>query len=195
MTDREILTKARAHAFSLIEQVDHYPYHNLGHTIDVYARAAYLADMEGVDEEKKTDLLIAAAFHDTGFSVSYPQNESIGADIAENFLRANGHPEERIFRVRRVILATVLFSPTGDLLEKIIQDADLDNLGREDFFINTERVSHELRTIAGGPYDHEKFLAFSESIIARFSFNTETARREREERRLKNLDAFKARFL
>ena len=99
MTDREILTKARAHAFSLLELVDHYPYHNLGHTIDVYARAAYLADIEGVDEERKTDLLIAAVFHDTGFSVNYAQNESVGADLAENFLRSHGHPEERIFRV------------------------------------------------------------------------------------------------
>ena len=75
--EREILAKARTHAFSLIEKVDHYPYHNVGHTIDVYARTAYLADVENVTEEEKTDLLLAAAFHDTGFSSSYAQNEPI----------------------------------------------------------------------------------------------------------------------
>jgi HD superfamily phosphodiesterase len=87
MTDKEVLTKARTYALSLIDQVDHYPYHNVGHTLDVYARTAYLADMEGVGPEEKTDLLIGAIFHDAGFSSVYPQNEAVGADIAEKFLR------------------------------------------------------------------------------------------------------------
>ena len=29
MMEREILAKARTYAFSLIEKVDHYPYHNV----------------------------------------------------------------------------------------------------------------------------------------------------------------------
>jgi uncharacterized protein len=148
MPEREILAKARTHALGLIAPVDHYPYHNVGHTLDVYSRTGYLADVEGVSPEEKTDLLIAAVFHDTGFSVAYPKNEIIGADLAEAFLRKEGHPEERIVRIRRIILATIVLSTPGDLLEKIIQDADLDNLGREDCFVNMERVGLELQTIS-----------------------------------------------
>ncbi len=195
MTDREMLAKARGLAISLVEKVDHYQYHNVGHTFDVYSRTSYLADMEGVSEEEKTDLLISALFHDVGFSVTYPQNEGIGADIAESFLRENGHPEERVARVRRIILATVLFSKTGDLLEKIIQDADLDNLGRKDCLLRTDAYRRELQTHSPTPFDEAKFLDFTQYLLGgAFTFQTETGRREREEGRQKNLEAFVARY-
>lgn len=195
MTEREILAKARAHALSLVETVDHYPYHNVGHTIDVYARTSYLCDMEGVAEDEKTDLLLAALFHDTGFSVMYPQNESVGADIAERFLRSLGYPEERIVRVRRIILATVVFTKPGDLLEKIIQDADLDNLGRRDCLLRTNAYRSELQAHSPTAFDETGFLNFTEKLLdGGFSFHTETARREREEGRIRNLESFRARY-
>lgn len=165
MTDREMLARAREYAIALVEKVDHYQYHNVGHTFDVYARTSYLADMEGVSEEEKADLLISALFHDTGFAVAYPQNEIIGADIAEKFLRENGHPEERIARVRRIVLATVLFTKTGDLLEKIIQDADLDNLGRRDCLLRTDAYRTELQTYSPTPFDESKFVDFTEYLL------------------------------
>lgn len=195
MTEREILAKARAHALSLVEKVDHYSYHNVGHTLDVYARAAYLADVEGVSPEEKTDLLIAAAFHDTGFAVKYPQNEVVGADLAEDFLRSVGYPEERINRVRRIILATVVFTRPADLLEKIMQDADLDNLGRRDCHFRTDAYRQELQTHSPNGFDENGFLNFTEKLLdGGFTFNTETARREREEGRIRNLEAFRARY-
>jgi predicted metal-dependent HD superfamily phosphohydrolase len=194
MTDRELLAKARSHALGLLERVDHYPYHNVGHTLDVYARTAYLADCEGIGTEEKTDLLVAALFHDTGFTAAYPQNEPLGADLAEAFLRAEGISAERIVRVRRIILATIVFSTPGDLLEKIIQDADLDNLGREDCFLNLDRVNLELQTISNAPFDLSKSLAFAEKLLSDFSYRTETAKREREERKQKNLEAFRMRY-
>lgn len=195
MTEREILAKARLHALSLVEKVDHYPYHNVGHTLDVYARAAYLADTEGVSEEEKTDILLAAVFHDTGFSSVYPQNETVGADNAESFLRSVGYPEERINRVRRIILATIVFARPSDLLEKIIQDADLDNLGRRDCHMRTDAYRLELQTFSPSGFNEEAFLNFTERLLdGGFSFHTDTARREREEGRIRNLETFRARY-
>lgn len=195
MTDKEVLAKARTYALSLVDQVDHYPYHNVGHTLDVYARTAYLADMEGVSEEEKTDLLIAAVFHDVGFASAYPQNEVIGADIAENFLRNLGYPEERVVRVRRIILATVIFTQPGGLLEEIIQDADLDNLGRRDCHMRTDAYRRELQLYSPNPFDETGFLNFTEKLLDDgFSFRTETAKREREEGKAKNLETFRMRY-
>lgn len=195
MTEREILAKARAYALSIVEKVDHYTYHNVGHTIEVYARASYLADVEGISEEEKTDLLIAAAFHDTGFATKYPQNEIVGADLAEEFLRSVGHPDERISRVRRIILATIVFTRPADILEKIIQDADLDNLGRRDCHLRTDAYRRELQTYSPNGFDENGFLNFTEKLLdGGFTFHTETARREREEGRIRNLEAFRARY-
>lgn len=73
------------------------------------------------------DLLIAALFHDSGFTKAYNGNEAFGANIAREWLETEQHPEERIVRIEELILATIPFTPPKNILEKIIQDADLDN--------------------------------------------------------------------
>jgi len=55
--------------------------------------------------------------------------------------------ESRIQKIERLIMATVLFSTPNDKLEQIIQDADLDNLGRKDCFIKTLLFRAEMREI------------------------------------------------
>ncbi len=195
MTDQAILSRARLHALRLLDKVDHYPYHNVEHTLGVYSRSAYLADMEGITGEAKTDLLIAAIFHDTGFTSVYPKNETVGAKLAEDFLREQEFPEERIARVRRIILATIVFSTPSDILEQIIQDADLDNLGRPDCFMNMDRVWRELQTISKIPFNESTWLSLAEKLLANFSYRTETARKEREDVRLRNLETFRRDYL
>jgi len=73
-------------------------------------------------------LLIAALFHDTGFTVQYTNNERIGMQIARKYLENIQYEESRIQKIERLIFATVLFSEAHDILEGIIQDSDLDNL-------------------------------------------------------------------
>lgn len=83
--------------------------------------------MEKINDEETVDLLIAALFHDVGFIKAYNGNEIFSAEIARAWLEKEGHPEARIIRVEELILATVPFTTPKNLLEKIIQDADLDN--------------------------------------------------------------------
>jgi len=73
-------------------------------------------------------LAIAGLFHDTGFVIQYDNNEYIGAKIAKNFLRANLYSEEKIKLIESLILITNPQEKPITLLEKIMKDADLDNL-------------------------------------------------------------------
>lgn len=128
LSDLPIVIAAYRHVLRVLRSVRHYPYHNTGHTLDVFKRARELAHAEGVSREDTEDILLASLFHDTGFVVSYTKNEEIGANMARDWLIENGHPNERVDHVVSLILATVPFVPVKTLLEKIIQDADLDNL-------------------------------------------------------------------
>ena len=65
MNEQKIINNALRYVIDLLEKVNHYPYHNINHTLDVYSRSQYLADKEFVYLEDKTDLLLAALFHDT----------------------------------------------------------------------------------------------------------------------------------
>ena len=56
-------------------------------------------------------------------------NEYIGAKIAQNYLRTTLFPKNQIEIIERLILATKpSYTTPIDILEKIIKDADLDNL-------------------------------------------------------------------
>lgn len=62
------------------------PFHNLQHTKEVVQNAKYLCAAMDVDEEVTAILVIAAWFHDTGFSVTYKGHEDESKVIASRFL-------------------------------------------------------------------------------------------------------------
>ena len=123
---------------------------------------------------------MAALFHDTGFTRQYTDNEKIGAEIARRYLENIYYPQDRIQKIERLIQATVLFSDANDILEGIIQDADLDNLGRKDCFIKTLLVRKELITINHMDMPKRKWLSFTYNLMRNYHYKTSTAQSERE---------------
>lgn len=123
---------------------------------------------------------MAALFHDTGFTRQYTDNEKIGAEIARRYLENIYYPQDRIQKIERLIRATVLFSDANDILEGIIQDADLDNLGRKDCFIKTLLVRKELITINHMDMPKRKWLSFTYNLMRNYHYKTSTAQSERE---------------
>ncbi len=189
MDEQKIINNVLRYVLDLLEPINHYPYHNINHTLDVYSRVWHLTDKEWIHNDDRTDLLIAALFHDTGFTVQYMDNEKIGAQIARKYLEKIWYSEMRIQKIERLILATVLFSDANDILEGIIQDADLDNLGRKDCFIKTLLVRKELNTIAHMDVSKVKWLEVSYNLIRTFKYRTATAKWERND--IKSINTLK----
>ncbi len=96
--------------------------------------------------------------------------------IARVYLESIGYKEARIQKIERLIFSTVLFTEAHDLLESIIQDADLDNLGRKDCFIKTLLVRKELNTIAHINISKAKWLEISYNLMRKFTYRTATAK-------------------
>ena len=131
----------------------HLPYHGPHHTLsDVLPAVRRISRDEGVGEREAEWLEAAALLHDMGFLEVYGENERIGARMAAEVLPAHGFAFDEIDRIADLILATALYEvqgvwlqdPGDDLLKRILCDADLDNLGREDFPEVSDSLRREL---------------------------------------------------
>lgn len=127
-------------------------YHTFEHVREVLHEAVRFAVTDGIGGRELEILAIAAAFHDAGFLQRYENNESVGAEMAEKAMRADGtYTEAEIRLVSEMILDTRVIDDgssyltrANSSLSKYLLDADLSNFGREDFFDKTVLVEAEL---------------------------------------------------
>jgi uncharacterized protein len=122
----------------------HLTYHNANHTIDVYNASAYIAAQENTTENEMKLLLTAALYHDSGFLKCSKDHEEESCRIAKNVLPGFGYSADNIELICGMIMATRLPQSPGNLLEQILADADLDYLGRDDYFTVAKKLYNEL---------------------------------------------------
>ncbi len=109
-------------------------YHGFHHTVDVYKATCRLARQEGITGTSLTILKTAALLHDSGFIYTRIEHEQAGCKIAKSMLPQYGYTPDQIAQVCQLILATRIEQTPQSLSEKIICDADVDYLGRDDFY-------------------------------------------------------------
>jgi uncharacterized protein len=112
----------------------HLYYHSLGHVADVYDAAMRIAEYENVDPNEKNLLATAVLLHDSGFIYQSKDHEQKGTEIAREMLPQYGYTPAEIEQICGMIMATKIPQNPQTKLEEIICDADLDYLGRDDFW-------------------------------------------------------------
>jgi uncharacterized protein len=127
------------------ELAGHLSYHNIDHTTDVMQAVALIGDIEGIDEKNRRLLLTAALFHDAGFLVGREEHENASCNIAIQYLPGFGYQPAEIEAICNMIMATRIPQSPQNHLEEILCDADLDYLGRDDFFMLSSRLFTELQ--------------------------------------------------
>lgn len=188
-----LVTKAKEYAFPLIEQhCGQYYFHNLSHTKSVLERSSYLALNLGIAWDDLEDLQVASIFHDIGFIKQYPKNEYIGSQIARKWLEEEKHPEERIQKIESIIMATVLFSKPKNILEEIIQDADVDNIGTKNAFNYSQLLQKEILEFWGIEIPECSFWQFTYRMHSSFHFHTNLAKKERQWQQKRNVELLKS---
>jgi TolB-like protein/predicted metal-dependent HD superfamily phosphohydrolase/Flp pilus assembly protein TadD len=137
---------AEAHIISLLEkELPALQYHNMEHIKDVLNASLVIANTEQVPESEVKLLRVAALFHDSGFIHSPKNHEEKGAELAREILPIYGFNPEQIEIICNMILATRIPQSPSTPLEKILCDADLDYLGRDDFYEIGGRLLEELK--------------------------------------------------
>lgn len=142
-------------------------YHDLWHTQhDVLPAVARMGAINDVSHEEIRLLEVGAAFHDIGFLQAYKGHEEAGIQIAGGVLPGMGFDEQQFARIAGLIRATRLPQSPRNLLEQIMVDADLDVLGRDDFFDRNELLRQELalvgRTFTWRQWQHEQLRFLQE---------------------------------
>ena len=121
-------------------------YHGIHHTLDVLAVTEELCYLQSIPPYEQMLLKTAALFHDSGFTVHNKNHEALGCEIARDNLPGFGYSTQEIDRICGMIMATKIPQSPQNLLEATLCDADLDYLGREDFYPIGKTLFHELRT-------------------------------------------------
>ncbi|MHC1773771.1 MAG: HD domain-containing protein [Lentimicrobium sp.] len=161
-------------------------YHSVEHTLDVYQAAVRLARLEGLDEASTRLVSAAALLHDSGITVSFKNHEDISADIAEKYLPSFGFIPEEIEKIKQMIITTKLPQSATTIEAQILCDADLDYLGRSDFFIIGQKLRLEWE-LAGNKINLCEWYIIQMDFLKKHHYFTDSARKLREQRKLENL--------
>lgn len=163
-----------------LELSDQLHYHGLHHTLDVLRVAKSLCEYEGVHGQGLILVKTAALFHDCGFVKNkHAGHEYEGCLIARASLPGFGYSNASIEAICGMIMATKIPQSPTNLLEEIICDADLDYLGREDFYPIGETLYDELNAyhlISG----EQAWNRLQVSFLHNHRFHTKTNRSLRE---------------
>ena len=166
-------------------------YHGMHHTLDVLKVAKALCESEGVLGHSVTLVKTAALFHDAGFvKDKHAGHEYEGCLMARAVLPGFGYFSEDVEIICGMIMATKIPQSPTNLLEEIICDADLDYLGRADFYPIAETLFQELNTyqlISG----EQAWNRLQVNFLMAHHFHTRTSIRLREPAKQQYLEELK----
>ncbi len=170
-------------------------YHDFHHTMDVLNASVELAKEENVNNDNELTLLkTAALFHDTGYVNTRQNHEEASCAIAKEALPRFGYTEDQINIICKMIMFTKLPSNPQTPLEKILCDADLDYLGRDDFEKTGRKLFRELNDAGKIKNEQEwnevqiKFLE-SHHYLTRSAIEKRTKKKEQHLAKLKKANA------
>jgi uncharacterized protein len=168
-------------------------YHSAEHIKDVYGSAKTIARMENVKGEDLTLLLTAVLFHDSGFLHQQEDHELISCKYARQYLPGYGYTRVQIKKICGMIMATRYPHKPHNLLEEIICDADLDYLGRDDFFKIGNGLYEELCMYGIINNEHE-WNKLQVKFMKKHKFFTKSAKSLRQEKKQEYLEMIKAKL-
>ncbi|MCG1035752.1 HD domain-containing protein [Polaribacter sargassicola] len=104
------------------------------HTIEVVQNVKYLCVAMNINQQETDMLIIAAWFHDTGFSVTYKGHEEESKLIATAFLKTQEFNIDFIDKICNCIDATKMPQCPTSKLAEILCDADVFHISNSHFF-------------------------------------------------------------
>lgn len=124
---------------------DSFSYHNFNHTSAVVEAAKTIATAQSVTAHELELLLLAAWFHDTGYTNGCDNHEACSTAIAEKFLKGKNYNPDDIATISALIHATLKAYVPANHLEKIIRDADYYHLANKNYPEASEALKQELK--------------------------------------------------
>lgn len=160
-------------------------YHSLEHTNDVLNAANLIAKEESVSSYENDLISTAALFHDAGFIYQVNEHEERSCEIAKEILPSYNYTVEEIEIICGMIMATKIPQSPKNKLEEIICDADLDYLGRDDYWTIAENLYKEFLFLKIVESD-EQWQKIQESFLSKHNYFTEFSLKNRNPQKQEN---------
>ena len=164
-------------------------YHCIHHTLDVLKVINQYVKREKIRGDEAKLLRIGVLLHDIGYTVSIHDHELRGMEIAEKLMSQFGFSNNHIEIVKDLILSTRVPQKPKNKLEKMICDADLDYLGRPDFYKIGDLLYKEMRAYSNIE-NKKNWNKVQIKFLEAHQYHTDFARKNRQpnkEERIKEL--------
>lgn len=168
----------------------HLSYHAYEHSIDVANVCDKYIKQYHIDANMAKLIRIAAICHDFGYTVSPIDHEERSITLIEPMLRPILTKEE-IALVNGMIRATKVPQQPKTLCDKILADADLDYLGRDDYDELSEKLNQEFLHF-GVIKTERQWLDFQIKFLKTHEYHTLYAKWNRRKLKLSKLKELKA---
>lgn len=165
-------------------------YHNTVHILDVYDSVERHVAAAGISGEDDVLLKTAALFHDSGFIIRAMGHEELSCDFAREYLPGFDYNETQISKICGMIMATKIPQAPQTKLDEIMADADLDYLGRDDFFEISDKLYKELHH-SGVLESEEQWNKIQVKFFGEHHYFTDTAIALRQAKKMENLELIK----
>lgn len=153
-------------------------FHNIDHTQDVVKAATLLADHYHLPEEDRQIVLLAAWFHDTGYSSGNARwHETVSKEVATDFLQQHQVGPAVIEKVGNCIMATQWPQCPTNLTEQILCDADLFHLGTDQFDEKNKALRKELNTLFDKKLSKKEWRQRNIQFLQQHRYFTDYARK------------------
>ncbi|HVG12579.1 MAG TPA: Pycsar system effector family protein [Flavisolibacter sp.] len=167
-------------------------FHSLSHTEDVVEACSYMADHYQLQGDERDVLMVAAWFHDTGYSDGHGQgHEDKSIKLATEFLQSQEVDDKFIQRVSSAIAATRMPQSPVSQIEKILCDADLYHLATKDFKAKGSLLKQEREWLLHQKISKKDWRANNEAFLESHKYFTEYGQKNLEPKKQENLRSLK----
>ncbi|MEM6524154.1 MAG: Pycsar system effector family protein [Bacteroidota bacterium] len=192
MEETALLKSSREYAESILKKLPKgYYYHNLEHTRDVVEAVSKIGASSNLTDEDLELVLLAAWYHDLGYSCNYESHEDESIKLMRKKLTELGLEQYKIEKVASIIKSTEMPQSPVDELGKIMCDADLFHLSSGAFEDKSEELRKELAEICNKKFDQDEWRHSTVEFITSHSYFTNFAKVKLEPKKKKNLKKLK----
>ncbi|HYG51727.1 MAG TPA: adenylate/guanylate cyclase domain-containing protein [Flavobacteriales bacterium] len=175
------------------ELPDYLEYHGWHHTLNVLQSVEYLGAREKLLPEDQVLINTAAIYHDCGYLESYWNNEEIAVKTARQTLPKFGYTTSQINIICSIIRSTKVRAIPKTKLEKIMNDADYDYLGKPEYTKIAAKLYKEWQHL-GTNMPRKQWLQTQVAFLEKHRYYTKAAIALRKEQKLRNIAELKAKL-
>ncbi len=167
------------------------PFHNLQHTLEVVQKVKHITAAMNINNKDTKLLVVAAWFHDTGFSKTYQNHEDQSKGIAREFLSELGVDTLSIEKICNYIEATKMPQNPTNKLAEILCDADIFHISNSHFYFRKLLLKREWEVFCDLHVTDKEWHELNLDFLENFNFRSSYGKKYLEIGKQENVERVK----